>query len=87
MAHCTNNCIGSSIEILTDILNQDVATFVRLQQVVQAFEISNGVAQTNQGALVAPDNVCSQSEIGLLSLILDQRTANFVQLESVLLAV
>lgn len=87
MANCTGNCLGSTTEILTNILNQDIATFVRLQQVVQAFEIANGTPQSTQVALTPADNVCSQSELGLLSLILDQRAANFNQLELVLLAV
>lgn len=87
MANCTGNCGGSTVELLTDILNQDVATFIRLQQVVQAFETSNGQVQTDQGAFIPPDNACSQSELGLLALILEQRIANFNQLESVLLAV
>lgn len=87
MANCTGNCLGSTTEILTDILATDVATFVRLQQVVQAFQIFNGTPQSNQGTFTPADSVCSQSELGLLSLILDQRAANFNQLELVLLAV
>lgn len=86
MHNCTGNCIGSTTALLTAILNQDVATFVRLQQVVQAFETANGAPQSDQGTLTPPDNVCSQSEAGLLALILDQRTANFNQLGAVVAA-
>lgn len=77
MHNCTSNCIESTSELLTSILQQEVAISIRLSQVVQAFETSAGQPQSDQGDILTPDNVCSQSETGLLAAILEQRIVNF----------
>lgn len=81
-------CPDDNIALLTSILNQDIATGVRISQIVQAFEVSNGAPQTNQGELEASFVAnCGDSEEALLQAILDQRQANFNGLQRVLLAV
>lgn len=87
MANCASNCSGANNEILAAILNQDRAFFVRLSQVVQAFETANSTPQSNQGAL--EDSIvsnCPTTEVSLLTAILTQRAFNFNQLGLVLVA-
>ena len=77
MPHCPSSCTGSTSELLTSILEVNVAIQTRVSQLVQAFEVSSGASQSDQGDLVSPDNVCSQSDAGLLEAILNQRIAIF----------
>lgn len=87
MANCASNCSGSDTAILLSILNQDRAFFVRLSQLVQAFEAANSQPQSDQGSL--EDSIvsnCPTTEVSLLTAILTQRAFNFNQLGLVLAA-
>lgn len=81
MANCPSNCTGSNTAILEAKLDVEIATFVRLSQVVQAFG--------GQPTVVFPTfaaTTCTSSESGLYANLLTQKQANFDMLQQVLLA-
>lgn len=81
MANCTSNCITSVTDILQSKLDVEIATFIRLSQVVQAFGGSPTVVLPTFGVIT-----CTDSRSGLLSALLTQKQANFDMLQQVLLA-
>lgn len=81
MHPCPSNCTGSVTEILTAKLDVEIATFIRLSQVVQALGGQPVVVLPILGSIT-----CTSSKFGLLSALLTQKQANFDMLQQVLLA-
>lgn len=81
MANCRSNCTGSITDILQSKLDVEIATFIRLSQVVQAFGGQPDVVLPSFGIIT-----CTNSKLGLLSALLTQKQANFDMLQQVLLA-
>lgn len=81
MHNCPGNCASSITDILEAKLDVEIATFIRLSQVVQAFGGSPVVVLPTFAAIT-----CTSSELGLLSALLTQKQANFDMLQQVLLA-
>lgn len=81
MHPCTSNCNGSIEDILRAKLDVEMATFIRLSQVVQAFGGQPEVVLPTFGVIT-----CASTELGLLSALLTQKQANFNMLQQVLLA-
>lgn len=81
MANCPSNCTSSVTEILEAKLDVEIATFIRLSQVAQAFGGSPTVVPPTFASIT-----CTSSKFGLLSALLTQKQANFDMLQQVLLA-